>query len=94
MSAILAVFFTCQINTNRNGEIEWDELVSHLLLGYFGNDPENQRASLQAPIMGRPTIMRSQHRHPISKICFCPDVAKVLIPIVVGTVIRIMDIHC
>ncbi|KAI8422149.1 hypothetical protein MSG28_006060 [Choristoneura fumiferana] len=65
-----------KINTNRNGEIEWDELVSHLLLGYFGNDPENQRASLQAPIMGRPTVMRSQHRHPISKICFCPDVAK------------------
>ncbi|XP_063362976.1 WD repeat-containing protein on Y chromosome-like [Cydia amplana] len=65
-----------KINTNRNGEMEWDELVSHLLLGYFTNDPENQRASLQLAIMGRPTIMRSQHRHPISKICFCPDVAK------------------
>ncbi|RVE45325.1 hypothetical protein evm_010030 [Chilo suppressalis] len=65
-----------KINTNRNGEIDWDELVSHLLLGYFGNDPENQRASLQPPIMGLPTVMRSQHRHPISRICFCPDVAK------------------
>ncbi|XP_028169405.1 WD repeat-containing protein on Y chromosome [Ostrinia furnacalis] len=65
-----------KINTNRNGEIDWDELVSHLLLGYFANDPENQRASLQAPIMGLPTVMRSQHRHPISRICFCPDVSK------------------
>ncbi|CAG9785367.1 unnamed protein product [Diatraea saccharalis] len=65
-----------KINTNRNGEIDWDELVSHLLLGYFGNDPENQRASLQPPIMGLPVVMRSQHRHPISRICFCPDVAK------------------
>ncbi|KOB70488.1 Uncharacterized protein OBRU01_15246 [Operophtera brumata] len=65
-----------KINTNRNGEIGWDELVSHLLLGYFGADEENQRASMQAPIMGLPTVMRSQHRHPISKICFCPDVSK------------------
>nr|XP_032514989.1 WD repeat-containing protein on Y chromosome-like [Danaus plexippus plexippus] len=65
-----------KINTARNGEIDWDELVSHLLLGYFGNDPENQRASLQLPIMGLPTVMRSQHRHPISRICFCPDVGK------------------
>ncbi|XP_072939035.1 WD repeat-containing protein on Y chromosome-like [Epargyreus clarus] len=65
-----------KINTNRNGEIEWDELVSHLLLGYFGNDPENQRESLQLPIMGLPTIMRSMHRQTISRICFCPDVAK------------------
>ncbi|XP_052754696.1 WD repeat-containing protein on Y chromosome-like isoform X2 [Galleria mellonella] len=64
------------INTNRNGEIGWDELVSHLLLGYFANDPENQRESLQPPIMGLPTVMRSQHRHPISRICFCPDVSK------------------
>ncbi|XP_059049604.1 WD repeat-containing protein on Y chromosome-like [Achroia grisella] len=65
-----------KINTNRNGEIDWDELVSHLLLGYFANDPENQRESLQPPIMGLPTVMRSQHRHPISRICFCPDVSK------------------
>ncbi|CAF4905141.1 WD repeat-containing protein on Y chromosome isoform X1 [Pieris napi] len=65
-----------KINTSREGEIDWDELVSHLLLGYFLNDPENERASLQLPIMGLPTVMRSQHRHPISRICFCPDVAK------------------
>ncbi|XP_060803800.1 WD repeat-containing protein on Y chromosome [Amyelois transitella] len=65
-----------KINTNRNGEIDWDELVSHLLLGYFGNDAENQRESLQPPILGLPTVMRSQHRHPISRICFCPDVHK------------------
>ncbi|VVC93730.1 unnamed protein product [Leptidea sinapis] len=62
-----------KINTARNGEIDWEELVSHLLLGYFLNDPENERASLQLPIMGLPTIMRSQHRHPISRILFCPD---------------------
>ncbi|XP_039751479.1 WD repeat-containing protein on Y chromosome-like [Pararge aegeria] len=65
-----------KINTSRNGEIDWDELVSHLLLGYFANDPENQRASLQLPIMGLPVVMRSQHRQPVSRICFCPDVSK------------------
>ncbi|KAJ0175384.1 hypothetical protein K1T71_008543 [Dendrolimus kikuchii] len=65
-----------KINANRDGEIEWDELVSHLILGYFGNDAENQRESLQPLIMGLPTVMRSQHRHPISRICFCPDVSK------------------
>ncbi|XP_026732970.1 WD repeat-containing protein on Y chromosome-like [Trichoplusia ni] len=65
-----------KINTSRTGEIDWDELVSHLILGYFGNDAENQRESLQLPIMGLPVTMRSQHRHPISRICFCPDVAK------------------
>ncbi|XP_022814893.1 WD repeat-containing protein on Y chromosome-like [Spodoptera litura] len=65
-----------KINTSRTGEIDWDELVSHLILGYFGNDAENQRESLQLPIMGLPVIMRSQHRHPISRICFCPEVDK------------------
>ncbi|CAH2075872.1 unnamed protein product, partial [Iphiclides podalirius] len=65
-----------KINTSRDGEIDWDQLVSHLLLGYFGSDQEDQDESLQLPIMGLPKIMRSQHRHPISRICFCPDVAK------------------
>ncbi|CAB3250854.1 unnamed protein product [Arctia plantaginis] len=65
-----------KINTSRSGEINWDELVSHLILGYFGNDAENQRESLQPPIMGLPTVMRSQHRHPVSRVCFSPDVAK------------------
>uniref|UniRef100_A0A2A4JIS4 WD repeat-containing protein on Y chromosome n=1 Tax=Heliothis virescens TaxID=7102 RepID=A0A2A4JIS4_HELVI len=65
-----------KINTSRTGEMDWDELVSHLILGYFGNDAENQREALQPPIMGLPVILRSQHRHPISRICFCPDVAK------------------
>ncbi|XP_022814895.1 WD repeat-containing protein on Y chromosome-like [Spodoptera litura] len=65
-----------KMNTSRTGNVNWDELVSHLILGYFGNDAENQRESLQLPIMGLPVIMRSQHRHPISRICFCPDVDK------------------
>ncbi|XP_004926930.1 WD repeat-containing protein on Y chromosome isoform X2 [Bombyx mori] len=65
-----------KINTNRTGDIEWDDLVSHLLLGYFASGAEEQRESLQPPIMGLPTVMRSQHRHPVSRICFCPDVAK------------------
>nr|XP_049696249.1 WD repeat-containing protein on Y chromosome [Helicoverpa armigera] len=65
-----------KMNTSRSGEVDWEELVSHLILGYFGNDAENQRESLQPPIMGLPTILRSQHRHPISRICFCPDVEK------------------
>ncbi|XP_049868004.1 WD repeat-containing protein on Y chromosome-like [Pectinophora gossypiella] len=65
-----------KINTNRDGEIEWDELVSHLLLGYFANDPENQRETLEPPIIGLPRVIRSMHRHPISRICFCPDVDK------------------
>ncbi|PZC77346.1 hypothetical protein B5X24_HaOG203505 [Helicoverpa armigera] len=66
-----------KMNTSRSGEVDWEELVSHLILGYFGNDAENQRESLQPPIMGLPTILRSQHRHPISRICFCPDVEKI-----------------
>ncbi|KAH9642092.1 hypothetical protein HF086_007212 [Spodoptera exigua] len=65
------------MNTSRTGNVDWDELVSHLILGYFGNDAENQRESLQPPIMGLPVIMRSEHRHPISRICFCPDVDKI-----------------
>ncbi|XP_047019630.1 WD repeat-containing protein on Y chromosome-like [Helicoverpa zea] len=65
-----------KMNTSRSGEVDWEELVSHLILGYFGNDAENQRESLQPPIMGLPAILRSQHRHPISRICFCPDVEK------------------
>ncbi|KAH9642095.1 hypothetical protein HF086_007215 [Spodoptera exigua] len=67
-----------KINTSRTGEIDWDELVSHLLLGYnFANDAEKQRQALQPPIIGLPVIMRSEHRHPISRICFCPDVDKI-----------------
>lgn len=66
-----------KINTNRNGVVGWDELVSHLILGYFSNDPENQRGTLQPFIMGLPTVLRSQHRHPISRIVFSPEVRKV-----------------
>uniref|UniRef100_A0A2A4JJ24 WD repeat-containing protein on Y chromosome n=1 Tax=Heliothis virescens TaxID=7102 RepID=A0A2A4JJ24_HELVI len=65
-----------KMNTSRTGEVDWHELVSHLILGYFGNDAENQREALQPPILGLPVILRSQHRHPISRICFCPDVEK------------------
>ncbi|KAI5633166.1 hypothetical protein NE865_14118 [Phthorimaea operculella] len=65
-----------KINTSRTGEIDWDEFVSHLLLGYFTNDPEHQRETLEPPIIGLPRVMRSKHRHPISRITFCPVVDK------------------
>ncbi|XP_041987733.1 WD repeat-containing protein on Y chromosome isoform X2 [Aricia agestis] len=65
-----------KINSNRCGVIDWSEFVSHLMLGFFANDPENQRASLQLPITESPTVIRSHHRHSITRICFCPDVAQ------------------
>ncbi|KAJ8731039.1 hypothetical protein PYW08_002452 [Mythimna loreyi] len=65
-----------KVNTSRTGEVDWEEVVSHLILGYFGEDAENQRESLQPPIMGLPVVIRSQHRHPISRITFSPDVDK------------------
>ncbi|GBP62122.1 WD repeat-containing protein on Y chromosome [Eumeta japonica] len=63
-------------DTGRTGQIGWDDLVSHLMLGYFSSDPEGQNENLQLPIVGLPTVLRSRHRHPISKICFCPEVNK------------------
>lgn len=77
-----------QINTNRDGTITWDELVSHLLLGFIANDPENQRESLEPPILGLPKVIRSMHRHPISRICFNPDVAKVILCCVIVMLIN------
>ncbi|KAJ2949922.1 hypothetical protein O0L34_g11240 [Tuta absoluta] len=65
-----------KINASRTGEIDWDEFVTHLLLGYFTNDPEHQRETLEPPIIGLPRVMRSRHRHPISRITFCPVVDK------------------
>ncbi|KAJ8721739.1 hypothetical protein PYW07_002514 [Mythimna separata] len=65
-----------KINSSRTGEITWDELVSHLILCYFSNDPENQRGSLHLPILGRPNILNSKHKHRISRICFCPEVTQ------------------
>nr|XP_021191177.2 WD repeat-containing protein on Y chromosome [Helicoverpa armigera] len=65
-----------KVNSSRTGTIDWDEFISHLILGYFTNDSSTQRKALEPPIMGLPVLMRSQHRHPISRICFCPDVAK------------------
>ncbi|KAJ8731038.1 hypothetical protein PYW08_002451 [Mythimna loreyi] len=65
-----------KMNTSRTGKVDWEEVVSHLILGYFGNDAENQRQLLQPPILGLPVIMRSEHKHSISRICFCPDFEK------------------
>ncbi|CAG9113673.1 unnamed protein product [Plutella xylostella] len=65
-----------KINSARNGEIDWDELVSHLLLGYFTSDAD-ERSALPTPVAGLPRVLRSRHRHPVSRVLFCPDVGKV-----------------
>ncbi|KAJ8721737.1 hypothetical protein PYW07_002512 [Mythimna separata] len=65
-----------KMNTSRSGKVDWEEVVSHLILGYFGNDEENKRELLQPPILGLPVVMRSEHTHNISRICFSPTVEK------------------
>lgn len=60
------------MNTNRDDHVDWDELISHLLLGFQADDPYNQKETLNLPIEKAPIIRKSLHNFPIVRIRFCP----------------------
>lgn len=65
------------MNTNRDDRVDWDEFISHLLLGFQADDPYNQKATLNLPIEKAPVVRRSLHNFPIIRIRFCPTVLPV-----------------
>ncbi|KAJ9600992.1 hypothetical protein L9F63_000830, partial [Diploptera punctata] len=62
------------MDTKRDNLIDWDEFVSHILLEFQVKDAAAMQQSLTLPLEGYPKILRTNHRHPIVKITFCPAV--------------------
>ncbi|KAJ9600672.1 hypothetical protein L9F63_026190, partial [Diploptera punctata] len=63
-----------KMDTKRDNLIDWDEFVSHILLEFQVKDAAAMQQSLTLPLEGYPKILRTNHRHPIVKITFCPAV--------------------
>lgn len=58
----------------RNGQVSWDEFISHLILGFHIREVSTEVQSLEAPIAKLPIMMRSNHRHPVCRITFSPTI--------------------
>ncbi|KAF2880421.1 hypothetical protein ILUMI_25755 [Ignelater luminosus] len=61
-----------RINIKRDGLVTWDEFISHLILGFQEKEVSIEFQSLEPPIFRPPRLLRSNHRHPVNRITFCP----------------------
>ncbi|KAF5291198.1 hypothetical protein FQA39_LY14440 [Lamprigera yunnana] len=66
------IFF--RMNTKRNGFVTWDEFISYLIIEFNQKEIPTEYQSLDAPISKSPRILRSHHRHPVSRITFSPTI--------------------
>nr|CAD7572926.1 unnamed protein product [Timema californicum] len=71
-SVCACVCHNIQINQTQGEFINWNDLVSHLLLEFQEKDTSVQAPELIQPISGFPRVFKSQHRHPIARISFQP----------------------
>ncbi|KAG5894233.1 hypothetical protein JTB14_002282 [Gonioctena quinquepunctata] len=63
-----------RMNAQCNGYVTWNEFISFLILGYEQQDVSFEFKTLDAPIPLPPTMIKSNHRHPINRITFYPTV--------------------
>lgn len=54
--------------------VTWDEFISYLILGYEQQDVSVEYKTLDDAIPVAPTMMKSNHRHAVSRITFYPTV--------------------
>lgn len=66
-----------KINMNRDDEVDWDEFVSHLIYEFQCDDPNNQKESLNLPIVDKPVVRESRHRFSIVRIRLNPVILPV-----------------
>ncbi|CAH1154332.1 unnamed protein product [Phaedon cochleariae] len=57
-----------------NGVVTWDEFISYLILGYEQQEVSLEFKTLDDAIPQPPTMIKSNHRHPINRITFYPTV--------------------
>lgn len=63
-----------KINTDRDDMVDWDELVSYMLLGFEDDFGDKAKESLDPPIKEKPITRRTRQRYQIVRIDFCPTV--------------------
>lgn len=61
-----------KINMSRDDHCDWDEFVSHLIYEFQCDDPNNQKESLNLPIVDKPVVRESHHRFLIVRIRLNP----------------------
>ncbi|KAH1000024.1 hypothetical protein HUJ04_001903 [Dendroctonus ponderosae] len=63
-----------RMNASCNGLVTWDEFISYLILGFEQQEVSTEYKTLAAPIPIGPTMVKSNHRHPINRVTFYPTV--------------------
>lgn len=68
---------------SRDDHCDWDEFVSHLIYEFQCDDPNNQKESLNLPIVDKPVVRESNHRFLVVRIrlnpVFLPVIGFILI---------------
>lgn len=63
------------MDAKRDGMIDWDEFINHLLLEF--QEKEVEADPYVEPFTKRPLIIKSNHRHPVLRIRYAPFVKQV-----------------
>ncbi|XP_063708765.1 WD repeat-containing protein on Y chromosome [Culicoides brevitarsis] len=63
-----------KINTDRDNLVDWNEVVSYMLIGFEDDFGDKANESLDPPIKEKPVVRRTQQRHHIVRIDFLPTV--------------------
>lgn len=63
-----------KVNTDRDDMVDWDELVSYMLLGFEDDFGDKAKESLDPPIKEKPVTRRTRQRYQIVRIDFFPVV--------------------
>jgi hypothetical protein len=65
------------MDSKRDGLVDWDEFVSHILLEFQEKENAATPQSLRLPLHGYPKMTRSNHKFPVLRVTFYPAVLPV-----------------
>lgn len=63
------------IDDNGDGDCDWNEFVSYLMVLFNVDDPNNLSDTLNLPIEDSPMQYRSNHMYPVNRIRYCPSIS-------------------
>ncbi|KAL2715937.1 WD repeat-containing protein on Y chromosome [Vespula squamosa] len=66
-----------KINLKKDGYVTWNEFISYLIMEFQKTDVSLQHQMLELPLTGFPKILKTNHRTPICRIAFYPELLPV-----------------
>ncbi|XP_046383836.1 WD repeat-containing protein on Y chromosome [Ischnura elegans] len=70
-----SIFFM-MMDARRTGAVDWDQFLSRLIIELQGNEQVVTKATWKLPLCSPVIFLRSNHRHPITKILFFPAIKQ------------------